>query len=192
VQAATWACRKAIEASGINPNRIGVICYTGVWRDFLEPGMAVCVHHELALPASCIALDVTNACVDWVNGLLTVASMIEGGVCDYALVVDAEVAEVGHNDQSNCYLFFSIQGCAASRGRSQSGTQPVGDAASFSSTGPQLAAQLMAWRIAPQDAVTVTAHLQHLQLYEARHGITNAVAASRRIRSTLGFQATVI
>lgn len=94
-QAATWACRKAIESSGIDPNRIGIICNTSVWRDFLEPGMAVCIHHELGLPASCINMDVTNACVGMVNGMLTVASLIEAGVVDYALVVDAEAAEVG-------------------------------------------------------------------------------------------------
>jgi 3-oxoacyl-[acyl-carrier-protein] synthase III len=46
------------------------------------------------LPASCITLDVTNACVGMLNGLMTVASMIEAGVVDYALVVDAETVEV--------------------------------------------------------------------------------------------------
>ena len=46
------------------------------------------------LPASCITLDVTNACVGMLNGLMTVATMIEAGVVDYALVVDAETVEV--------------------------------------------------------------------------------------------------
>ena len=63
-------------------------------RDYLEPGMAVCVHHELGLPASCLNLDVTNACCGMVNGMLTVAGMIEAGVVDYALVINAEVAQV--------------------------------------------------------------------------------------------------
>ena len=94
-QSATWACRKVIESSGVDPNRIGIICNTSVWRDYLEPGMAVCIQHELGLPASCINMDVTNACVGMVNGMLTVATMIEAGVVDYALVVDAECAEVG-------------------------------------------------------------------------------------------------
>jgi 3-oxoacyl-[acyl-carrier-protein] synthase-3 len=44
------ACRKVIESSGVDPNRIGIICNTSVWRDYLEPGMAVCIHHELGLP----------------------------------------------------------------------------------------------------------------------------------------------
>jgi 3-oxoacyl-[acyl-carrier-protein] synthase-3 len=71
-----------------------VICNTSVSRDFLEPGVAVCVAHELGLPASCVNLDITNACVGMMNGLLTVASMIEAGVCDYGLVVDAETSQV--------------------------------------------------------------------------------------------------
>lgn len=48
----------------------------------------------LPSPASCITLDVTNACVGMLNGLMTVATMIEAGVVDYALVVDAEAVEV--------------------------------------------------------------------------------------------------
>jgi 3-oxoacyl-[acyl-carrier-protein] synthase-3 len=96
LQAGTWAARKALEASGIPTDSIGVIVNTSVYRDFLEPGMAVCIHNELGLPASCVCMDVTNACVGMVNGLVTVASMIEAGVCDYGLVVDAECAEVSH------------------------------------------------------------------------------------------------
>lgn len=40
-------------------------------------------------------MDITNACVGMANGMLTVATMIEAGVVDYALVVDAEAPQVG-------------------------------------------------------------------------------------------------
>jgi 3-oxoacyl-[acyl-carrier-protein] synthase-3 len=94
-QAATWAARKALTASGIPPSRIGVICNTSVYRDFLEPGVAVCVQQQLGLPGSCINLDVTNACVGMLSGMLAVAAMIEAGTVDYGLVVDAEPVQVG-------------------------------------------------------------------------------------------------
>ncbi|WIA34067.1 hypothetical protein OEZ86_012445 [Tetradesmus obliquus] len=90
VQAASWAARKAVDASGIPPSGIGVICNTSVYRDFLEPGTAVCVQQQLGLPASFINLDVTNACVGMLDGVLVVAGMIEAGTVDYGLVVDAE------------------------------------------------------------------------------------------------------
>jgi 3-oxoacyl-[acyl-carrier-protein] synthase III len=50
--------------------------------------------HRL-LAASCLNMDVTNACVGMANGMLTVATMIEAGVVDYALVVNAEAIQVG-------------------------------------------------------------------------------------------------
>jgi 3-oxoacyl-[acyl-carrier-protein] synthase III len=69
-----------LDASGISPSRIGVICNTSVYRDFLEPGVAVCVQQQLGLPGSCINLDVTNACVGMLEGMLLVAGMIEARV----------------------------------------------------------------------------------------------------------------
>ncbi|KAF6265299.1 thiolase-like protein [Scenedesmus sp. NREL 46B-D3] len=90
VQAATWAAEKALDASGIPRNHVGVICSTSVYRDYLEPSMAVCVQQQLGLPSSCTNFDVTNACVGMMNGMLVVAGMIEAGVCEYGLVVCAE------------------------------------------------------------------------------------------------------
>jgi 3-oxoacyl-[acyl-carrier-protein] synthase-3 len=78
----------------VDPSRIGVICSTSVWRDNLEPSVAVCVQRALGLPASCMNLDVTNACVGMMNGMLVVAGMIEAGVCEYGLVVCAEATQV--------------------------------------------------------------------------------------------------
>jgi 3-oxoacyl-[acyl-carrier-protein] synthase-3 len=94
LQAATWAARKVLDASGIPPSRIGVICNSSVYRDYLEPGTAVCVQQQLGLPGSCINLDVTNACVGMLEGMLVVAGMIAAGTCDYGLVVDAEPIQV--------------------------------------------------------------------------------------------------
>jgi 3-oxoacyl-[acyl-carrier-protein] synthase-3 len=93
-QAATWSARKALDASGIPPSRIGVICSTSVYRDYLEPSVAVCVQQQLGLPASCINFDVTNACAGMLDGMLLVAGMIEAGTCDYGLVVCGEPLQV--------------------------------------------------------------------------------------------------
>jgi 3-oxoacyl-[acyl-carrier-protein] synthase-3 len=52
------------------------------------------VQQQLGLPASCINVDVTNACVGMLEGMLVVAGMIEAGTSDYGLVVDAEPIQV--------------------------------------------------------------------------------------------------
>ena len=48
-----------------------------VCKDYLEPSMAALVHGDLALPATCRNLDVANACLGFINGMVTLANMIE-------------------------------------------------------------------------------------------------------------------
>src|SRR5215203_5484271 len=53
-QAAAMAGRQAIEVSGIDPNRIGMMISTSVSRHHLEPSVACAIHSHLGLPTSCI------------------------------------------------------------------------------------------------------------------------------------------
>lgn len=88
--AATLAAEKAIEESGIDRLRIGVIINTSVSRDFLEPSTACMVHGNLGLAPDCLNFDVANACLGFLNGMDIAARMIERTEVDYALVVDGE------------------------------------------------------------------------------------------------------
>jgi 3-oxoacyl-[acyl-carrier-protein] synthase-3 len=90
--AATLAAEKAIEDSGIDRNRIGVIINTSVSRDFLEPSTACIVHGNLGLAPHCLNFDVGNACLAFLNGMDIAARMIERAEVDYALVVDGETS----------------------------------------------------------------------------------------------------
>jgi 3-oxoacyl-[acyl-carrier-protein] synthase-3 len=83
--------RAALHVSGVDPARIGVIVNTSVTCDFYEPSEAVGIHHALGLSPSCMAFDITNACVGMMNGLAVVGQMIEAGVVDYGLIVSNEV-----------------------------------------------------------------------------------------------------
>lgn len=89
---ATLAARKAIEISGVDPGRIGLLVNTSVCKDYLEPSMASLVHGDLKLPATCRNLDVSNACLGFINGIELAGQLIEAGVIEYALVVDGESA----------------------------------------------------------------------------------------------------
>lgn len=80
----------ALEASGVDPARIGLMVNTSLSRHWLEPATAVVIHDRIGLPRSCQNFDTTNACLGFMNGIEIASSMIESGLIDYALVVDAE------------------------------------------------------------------------------------------------------
>src|SRR3954470_5461813 len=62
-EAAAMAGRKAIETSGIDPSRIGMMISTSGSRHPLEPSVACAIHSHLDLPTSCINFDLANACL---------------------------------------------------------------------------------------------------------------------------------
>ncbi len=92
--AATMAARKALDEAGIGPERIGILINTSVSRDFLEPSVASIVSGQLGLPDTCQNFDVANACLAFINGMDIAGRMIERGEIDYALIVNAENANV--------------------------------------------------------------------------------------------------
>ncbi|MDJ0923162.1 MAG: 3-oxoacyl-ACP synthase III [Acidimicrobiia bacterium] len=89
-EAAAAAGAKALEASGVRPDEIGLLVDTSVCRDRLEPSSAVTVHHLLDLPSWCINFDLGNACLGFMNAIQLAASMIDSGQINYALIVDGE------------------------------------------------------------------------------------------------------
>ncbi len=84
------SCRQALQAAGMNADRIGLLIHGSVCRDHLEPATACRVHCELGLPKQCMIYDVSNACLGILNGMLQAANMIELGHIEAALVVGSE------------------------------------------------------------------------------------------------------
>lgn len=82
--------RRAIEISGLDPTRFGALVHGSVCRDQLEPATANAVHHAAGLPAGCLVLDVSNACLGLLNGLLLVADLIELGRIEAGVIVGTE------------------------------------------------------------------------------------------------------
>ena len=89
-EAATLAAEKAIEDSGVDRSRIGVLISTSVSRDFLEPSTACVVHASLGLAPDCLNFDVANACLGFLNAMDIAAGMLERSEVEYALIVDGE------------------------------------------------------------------------------------------------------
>jgi 3-oxoacyl-[acyl-carrier-protein] synthase-3 len=82
---------RALAASGFDRTKIGCVVHGSVCRDQLEPATANAVHHALGLPGSALVLDVSNACLGLLNGIVLLANMIELGHIRAGLVVGTEM-----------------------------------------------------------------------------------------------------
>jgi 3-oxoacyl-[acyl-carrier-protein] synthase III len=89
-QASIKAAEKAISKSGVNKEDIGCLLHTSVSRDFLEPATATVVHDSLGLPPTATIFDISNACLGFINGMVTLANMIELGQVKAGVVVGCE------------------------------------------------------------------------------------------------------
>jgi len=92
--AATLAAQKALAASGVAHEHMGILINTSVCRDYLEPSTASIIHGNLGLADTCQNFDVGNACLAFLNGMDIAARMIERGDIEYGLVVDGEVSNL--------------------------------------------------------------------------------------------------
>jgi len=89
---AALAGRKALERAGLRAADLGAVVYGGVARDNLEPATACAVAEALGAPPEAVVLDVSNACLGMLDGVVDVANRIELGQIRAGLVVAAESA----------------------------------------------------------------------------------------------------
>lgn len=88
--AAAEAGEKVLTASGFDREQLDLLIHCGVCRDRLEPATAAYVHGRLGLPGRVQILDVSNACLGFLNGLVLSAGLIESGQIRSALLVSGE------------------------------------------------------------------------------------------------------
>ena len=89
-QASTLAGRAALENSGVEPGQIECLLHTSVCRDFMEPASATLVHKALKLDEDAAVFDISNACLGFLNGIVTLANMIQLGQVKRGLIVAGE------------------------------------------------------------------------------------------------------
>lgn len=90
-QISAQTVRKALEVSGLDPALCGALIHGSVCRDQMEPATATGVHHAAGLPREALVLDVSNACLGLLNGMLMIADLIELGRLKAGIVVGTEV-----------------------------------------------------------------------------------------------------
>ncbi len=91
-EGATLAAKKALAVSRISPSDMGMVIYGGVCRDNLEPATACAVANALGIGRAAEVLDVSNACLGAISGIVHAANAIELGQIKAALVVCCETA----------------------------------------------------------------------------------------------------
>ncbi len=89
-QASAAAGKAVLAQSQISPQEIGLFIHAAVCRDMMEPATAAFAHRLIGLPATAQILDVSNACLGFLNALTLAAGMIESGQIRAALVVSGE------------------------------------------------------------------------------------------------------
>lgn len=80
----------AVAAAGLPIAAYGALLHGSVCRDQLEPATACAVHDAAGLPGDAVVLDVSNACLGLLNGVLVLANMIELGQVRAGVVVGTE------------------------------------------------------------------------------------------------------
>ncbi|MGD8888784.1 MAG: 3-oxoacyl-ACP synthase III, partial [Desulfobacterales bacterium] len=91
-EGAIIAGQKALQASDIAADDIGMLIYGGVCRDNLEPATACAVADGLGIGPQAQIYDVSNACLGILNGMVQVANAIELGQIKSGLIVSCESA----------------------------------------------------------------------------------------------------
>jgi 3-oxoacyl-[acyl-carrier-protein] synthase-3 len=85
---ALGAARQALDNAGLDPLDIDLLLFASATRDLCEPATAHIVQAELGSKAH--ALDLSNACNSFLNGIDTARAMIMAGRARRALVVTGE------------------------------------------------------------------------------------------------------
>ena len=88
--ASAAAGRAVLAKSGLRAEDVELFIHSAVSRDMLEPATASFAHRKIGLTARAQVMDVSNACLGFLNSLVVAASMIEAGQIRCALVAAGE------------------------------------------------------------------------------------------------------
>lgn len=88
--ASAAAGRNILARSNLKAEQMEVLIHSAVCRDMLEPATASFAHRKIGLGPACQIFDLSNACLGFLNGLVTLAAMIDAGQIKCGMVVSGE------------------------------------------------------------------------------------------------------
>ncbi len=89
-QASAQAVRAVLAKTTVPVAALGMLVHGAVSRDMLEPATAAFVHRESGLPAQMQVLDLSNACLGFLNACTLLGGMIESGQIRAGIVACGE------------------------------------------------------------------------------------------------------
>ncbi|ACB76557.1 3-oxoacyl-ACP synthase III [Opitutus terrae] len=88
--ASAAAGRAVLQKSQLRAADVELFIHAAVSRDMLEPATASFAHRKIGLPGTAQILDVSNACLGFLNALTLAAGLIESGQIRCAMIVSGE------------------------------------------------------------------------------------------------------
>jgi acyl-CoA:acyl-CoA alkyltransferase len=88
--AASAEAGKALLAKGVDPGQVDLLIHAAVCRDRLEPATASYAHRLMGLGSRTQILDVSNACLGFLNAVVLAGGLIESGQIKRAVIVAGE------------------------------------------------------------------------------------------------------
>ena len=88
--ASALAGKAVLKQSAIRPDQVEAFIHCAVSRDMLEPATASFAHRKIGLGAHAQVFDLSNACLGFLNGLVTLGAMIDAGQIRCGMVVAGE------------------------------------------------------------------------------------------------------
>lgn len=88
--ASAAAGRAVLARSALKAQQVELFMHAAVSRDMLEPATAAFAHRKIGLGPATQALDVSNACLGFLNALTLAAGLIESGQIRCAMVASGE------------------------------------------------------------------------------------------------------
>ena len=92
VQAGADAAAEACQKANISGDKIGAVVYGGVCRPYREPATACAVAEHVGTTENAIVHDVSNACLGFMDAMISIANRIELGQIQYGIAVSCESA----------------------------------------------------------------------------------------------------
>ncbi len=87
---ATEAGHLALEQLPFPRDKIGAVLNCSVTRDYFEPATACLVHSNLGLSKEALVMDISNACIGVMDGMLLLGNLIDSGVIEAGLLISGE------------------------------------------------------------------------------------------------------
>jgi 3-oxoacyl-[acyl-carrier-protein] synthase-3 len=89
-EVAATAGIRALDKIGFDSEDVRAVFNCSVTRDYFEPATAILVHRKLGIQEDSIAMDISNACLGFADGIVMLGSLIESGLVKAGLVVSGE------------------------------------------------------------------------------------------------------